>query len=222
MLKSFWFAFYAECLLLLRRSQEWLYPLGFFIVIMSIFPLAFSPDPAFLQKYIPGCVWISALLASLLSIENIFYTDQVDGFLEQQLLSSMPLTLQVIAKLGAHWLVTAIPLILLTPLLGWIFNLPAPSIVFLCFGLLLGTPILTLIGALTVALTLGLRQQGVMLGLLMFPLVTPVLIFGVNITQQAQAGFQISGPFAFLAGLSVFAITLLPFAIAAALRVGSE
>lgn len=222
MLKAFWFVFYTECLLLLRRSQEWLYPLGFFIIVISLFPLAFSPDPAFLQKYIPGCIWIAALLASLLSIENVFYTDMEDGYLEQQILSTMPLTLLVFAKLCAQWLITELPLIFLTPLLGWIFNLPAHATLSLCLGLLLGTPILTLIGSLAVALTLGLRQQGVMLGLLMFPLITPVLIFGVNIVQQSQAGFSVSGPFAFLAGLCVLAMTLLPFAIAAALKVSVD
>lgn len=222
MLKMCWFVFLTELTLLLRRSQEWLYPLGFFIIVITLFPLAFTPDPEFLQKYVPGCVWIAALLASLLSIQNVFVTDMEDGNLEQLVLSPAPLTLVMFAKLGAQWLVTQLPLILLTPVIGVIFHLSLWSTFALCVSLLVGTPILTLIGSLGVALTLGLRQQGVLLGLLILPLVTPVLIFGVNITQQSQAGFSILAPLAFLAGLTMIAITLLPWTIAATLRISLD
>jgi heme exporter protein B len=222
MMKAIWFIFYTEMVLLLRRSQEWLYPLGFFVIVISLFPLAFTPDPAFLQKYIPGCIWIAALLASLLAIEHVFYRDVEDGNMEQLLLSQTPLTLLVMAKLCAQWIVTALPLILLTPMLSLLFHLPLYTMMTLCLSLLLGTPILTLVGSLGAALTLGLRQQGVLLGLLMLPLVTPVLIFGVNIVQRGQSGFAIAGPLAFLAGLAVLAVTLLPWAIGAALRVGFD
>lgn len=222
MMKAAWCVFYTELLLLLRRSQEWLYPLGFFVIVMSLFPLAFTPDPVFLQKYVPGCVWIAALLASLLAIENVFHTDIEDGNLEQLALSPTPLTLTLSAKLLAQWLVTEFPLVLLTPVLGIMFHLSASAIFALCTSLLLGTPILTLIGSLGVALTLGLRQHGVLLGLLMLPLVIPVLIFGVNIVQQSQAGFRIAAPLAFLSGLTILAITLLPWAIAATVRVGLD
>lgn len=222
MLKTLWTVFYIEFILLLRRSQEWLYPLGFFVIVISLFPLAFTPDPAFLQKYIPGCIWIAALLASLLSVENIFFSELEDGNLEQLLLSQTPLTFIMLAKLSAQWIVTQLPLILLTPILGVMFHLPLSALFTLCISLLLGTPVLTLIGSLGVALTLGLRQQGVLLGLLILPLVTPVLIFGVNIVQQSQTGFSVAGPMAFLAGLTVFALTLLPWAIAAALRVSTD
>lgn len=222
MLKTAWFVFYIELLLLLRRSHEWLYPLGFFIIVVSIFPLAFTPDPAFLQKYIPGCIWIAALLASLLSIENVFFTDMEEGNLEQLLLSQTPLTSILFAKLSAQWVVTQLPLILLTPVLSILFHLSFAVTLSLCLSLLCGTPILTLIGSLGVALTLGLRQQGVLLGLLMLPLVTPVLIFGVNIAQQTQAGFSIQGPLTFLAGLCMFAMTLLPWAIGVTLRISLD
>lgn len=222
MLSAARFIFYAEFLLLWRRSHEWLYPLGFFLIVISLFPLAFTPDPAFLQKFIPGCVWIAALLASLLSIEHVFFTDLEDGNIEQLLLSSMPMSMLMFVKLCAQWLVTQFPLILLTPVLGLMFHLPALTTWALCLSLLLGTPILTLIGCLGVALTLGLRQQGVLLGLLIFPLVTPVLIFGVNICQQSQAGLSIAGPLAFLGGLSVLAVTLLPWTIAATVRIGVD
>lgn len=222
MLKVCWHLFYCELTLLLRRSQEWLYPLGFFVIVITMFPLAFTPDPAFLQKYMPGCVWIAALLASLLAVENLFASDREDGNIEQLLLSPMPLTILLTAKLTAQWLITEMPLVLLTPLLGWLFHLPANVVIALSLSLLIGTPILTLMGGLGVALTLGLRQQGVILGLLILPLTTPVLIFGVNIVQQAQAGFSITAPLAFLSGLMLFTMTLLPWAIAATLRIGMD
>lgn len=216
------YLFYTEILLQLRRSQEWLYPLAFFVIVICLFPLAFTPDQAFLQKYIPGCIWIAALLASLLSIENIFFTDLEDGFIEQLLLSDASLTIVMLAKLSAQWLVTQLPLILLTPILGLMFGLPANVVVALCLSLLFGTPILTLIGGLGAALTIGLRQQGAMLGIMILPLVTPVLIFGVNVAQLAQAGVSIAGPLAFLAGLCLLAVTLLPLTIGVTLRVGVD
>lgn len=222
MLKALWFVFYVELLLRLRRSSEWLYPLGFFLIVISLFPFALTPDPLFLQKYVPGCIWIAALLASLLSVEHVFFADMEEGNLEQLLLSQIPLPFLMLAKLSAQWIVSELPLVLLTPLLGVLFHLSLSTILILMISLLLGTPILTLLGSLGVALTLGLRQQGVLLGLLLLPLITPVLIFGVNIVQQSQAGFSIVGPLAFLAGISVFAITLLPSAIAATLRVSLD
>ncbi len=222
MLKTAWLIFKSELILLSRRSQEWLYPLGFFVIVISLFPLALTPDPALLQKLFPGFVWITALLASLLSVQNIFYTELEDGGMEQLLLSQTPLTLLLIVKLAAQWLVTQIPLILLTPVLGIMFHLPAGAITELCISLLLGTPILTVLGSFAVALTLGLRQQGVLLGLIFLPLVTPVLVFGVNIVQQSQSGFSVAGPTAFLAALLLLAITLIPGAIAAVLRVNID
>jgi heme exporter protein B len=214
--------FRTELLLHLRQSQAWLYPIAFFVIIVSLFPLAFSPDPTFLQKYMPGCVWIAALLASLLSIETIFVSDLEDGYVEQVVLNRSSLTAVIMAKLAAQWVVSELPLILLTPVLGFMFGLSNWVIVSVCLSLLLGTPILLLVGCLSVALTIGLKQQGALLGVMMLPLVTPVLIFGVNISQQAQAGFSIGGPMAFLAGLCVLAVTLLPWAIGAALRVGLD
>lgn len=222
MLKAIRFIFYTEWVLLLRRSREWLYPLGFFLIVISLFPLAFTPDPIFLQKFIPGCVWIAALLASLLAVENVFFTDIEEGNIEQLLLSQLPLSLLILIKLLVQWLITQLPLIILTPLIGIIFHLPITAILYLCISLLLGTPVLTLIGCFGVALTIGLRQQGVLLGLLILPLVIPILIFGVSIVQQAQTHGSLAAPLAFLAGLSIFAITLLPFTIAATLRVSLD
>jgi len=222
MLKIAWYIFHAELILLWRRSQEWLYPLAFFVIVISLFPLAFTPDPAFLQKYIPGCIWIAALFASILSIENVFSSDLEEGYLEQLMLSQVPLTMSLSAKFCAQWLATQLPLILLTPVLGIFFHLSGSTIFAIYISLILGTPILILLGSLGVALTLGLRQQGVLLGLLILPLVTPVLIVGVNIAQQTQAMLPIAGPLAFLAGLSVLAVTFLPWTIAATLRVSLD
>lgn len=214
--------FYSELLLLWRRVHDWIYPLGFFVIVISLFPLAFTPDPLFLEKIIPGGIWIAALLASLLSITNVFAAEVEDGALEQLFFSRVPLTLILLIKFSAHWLFTQLPLILLTPVLGLLFHLSAFTTLSLCLSLLVGTPVLTLVGGFCVALTLGLQQQGALLGMLMLPLVTPVLIFGVNIAEQAQTGFSILGPLCFLAGLSLIAITLLPITIAATLRLGVE
>lgn len=222
MLKTLWTVFYFELLLLWRRSQEWLYPVAFFVIVISLFPFAFSPDPLLLQTMIPGGVWIAALFASILSVETIFHADMEEGSLEQWMLSSVPLPFLTLAKLAAHWLATALPLILLTPFIGWLFQLPADATFILAASLLLGTPILTLLGALGVALTIGMRQQGVMMSLLILPLAAPVLIFGVNMVLQSQAGFSASGPLALLAGLLMIAIVGIPFAAAAALKIGLD
>lgn len=222
MLKAIRFIFLTEILLLLRRSQEWLYPLGFFFIVICLFPLAFTPDPAFLQKYMPGAVWIAALLASLLSIANVFQADMEEGHMEQLFLSQLPLPLVMLVKLCAQWIMTELPLILLTPLLGLFFGLSAYTIFVLSCSLLVGTPILTLMGSQCVALTLGLRQQGMLLGLLVFPLVIPVLIFGVNIVQQSAAGLSVTGPFAFLAGLCIFTVTVLPMTIALSVGISMD
>lgn len=222
MLKTLCHIFYMECILLWRRSHEWIYPLGFFVIVISLFPLAFSPDPVLLAKIIPGGIWIAALLASLLSISNVFHADLEDGALEQLLLSRLPLAFILLAKFCAQWLLTQLPLILLMPLLGILFHLSSVTIFSLCLSLLLGTPVLTLMGGFSVALTLGLRQQGALLGLIMLPLVIPILIFGVNIAEQAQSGFSILAPLSFLAGLSLLALTVLPVTIAATLRIGME
>src|SRR5690606_36455475 len=151
------------------------------------------------------------------SAENIFFADIEDGYLEQLLLSDAPLSALVLIKMLAQWLITAFPLIILTPLLGLLFNLPIAMIAVLCASLLVGTPTLLLIGALAAALSVGLRQQGALLGLLIMPLVTPVLIFGVSIPQQMLAGFSVVAPLAFLSCISLFSIALLPWAIGAAL-----
>lgn len=222
MLSTLQMIFYYELLLLWRRAQEWLYPIAFFMMVICLFPFAFSPDQDILKTLMPGGIWIAALFASLLSIETIFLSDMEEGCIEQWLLSPIPLPFLALAKLSAHWLVTALPLIVLTPLIGWLLQIPANAIFILTLSLLLGTPILTLLGSLGVALTIGFRQQGVMISLLVLPLALPVLIFGVNMVLQAQAGFQASGPLLMLAGLLLLSIVGIPIAVGAALRVGLD
>lgn len=222
MLKTLRTVFYFELLFLWRRSQEWLYPVAFFIIVISLFPFAISPDPLLLKSFVPGGVWIAAMFASILSIEAIFHADMEEGSLEQWLFSSVPLPFLTLAKLTAHWLTTALPLVILTPFIGWLFQLPSQSILILAASLLFGTPILILLGSLGVALTIGMRQQGVMMSLLILPLSAPVLIFGANMVLQSQAGFSAAGPLALLAGLSLFAVISIPFATAAALKIGLD
>lgn len=219
---TWWWIFKTEIVTRCRRSHAWLYPLGFFLIIVTLFPIAFSPDPAFLHKYVAGCIWIAALLASLLSIDSFYHADMEDGHLEQLLLSPKPLTLLLSAKLFAHWCVTQVPLILLTPLIGLMFSLSGAETTILAVSLILGTPILTLIGAFGVSLTLGLKQAGILLGLLILPLVAPIIIFAISAVQQIQMGASFAVPLALLAGLLVLALTLIPFTLAATLRITME
>jgi len=214
--------FYTELVLRLRHSNEWLYSIGFFILVVSLFPFAMTPDPHLLQKIIPGCIWIAALLASLLSIDFMFFIDWEEGNLDQLLLSPHPLALFITIKLIVQWLVAELPVIFLILPLSWLFQLSTATQLALIFGLLLGTPILVLLGSLGAALSLGLRQQGVLLSLLILPLTLPVLIFGVTIVQQTEAGLSIVGPCAFLAGICILALVCLPFVIAGALKIGLD
>lgn len=213
------FIFLSELTLILRRSQVWVYPISFFVMVVCLFPLAF---PDHIDQILPGCFWMTALFANLLSVQTLFYSDLEDGHLEQLFLSRHSFTLLLLPKLFAHWLATQLPFIFLTPLLAFLFHAPLVMIWVLPLTLLLGTPILMLLSAFAAALTLGLGQQGVLLGLIILPLAIPILIFGVNIVQQAMAGFSIVAPFLFLLGLCVLAITALPFTIAVTLRMSLE
>lgn len=222
MLKALFYIFKTELFLSLRQSLEWIYPLAFFIIVISLFPLALNPDPVFLKKYIPGCIWVAALLANFLATESIFNRDLEDGHLEQQLLSPIPLSYIMVVKIFSQWIVTQLPLILLTPLLAVIFQFSVFTTFVLAITLLIGTPIITLLGTVIVALSLGLRQQGVLLGVILLPLSVPVLIFAVNIVQQAQNGFSILGPLAFLFALLLIGCCLLPITIAATLKISFD
>lgn len=218
MLNAMRHIFYMEILLQWRHSRECLYALGFYVVVISLFPIALTPDPVLLKKLAAGCIWIALLLANLLAVQNTFLSDTEDGFIEQLILSPLPLYCSLLAKLAAIWVVTALPLLLLTPLMGWLFALSNHAILFLSLSLLIGTPLLTFLGCLSTALTLGLKQQGTLLGIIFLPLSIPILIFGVSLVEQAENHLAISGILAFLAGCSLLAIIILPWIISIVLN----
>ncbi len=208
-----------DLLLAFRHRGELANPLLFFFMIVTLFPLGVSPEVVLLRKIAPGVIWIAALLAALFSLESLFRSDFEDGALEQMLMSPQPLSVLVLAKVLAHWLVSGLPMLLLAPLLGLLLAMPEPAILALELTLAIGTPLLSLIGAIGVALTVGLRRGGVLLTLLIMPLYIPVLIFATNAVTAAAAGMPIAGQIYFLASLLVLALTLAPLAIAAALRI---
>ena len=208
-----------DLLLAFRRRAEMANPLLFFILVTSLFPLGIGANPNLLQAVAPGIIWVAALLAALLSLDSVFRSDFEDGSLEQYLLSSHPVSVLVLAKIIAHWLITGLPLLLVSPLLGVLLGLPADGIKTLFFTLLLGTPVLRLIGAVGVALTVGLRKGGMILSLLVLPLYIPLLIFASSAVDSAAAGMPITAHLSLIAALLVLALSLAPFATAAALRV---
>ena len=206
----------------MRKRSELLNPILFFILVVSLFPLGIGPEPRLLGEIAPGIIWVAALLATLLSMERLFRSDFEDGALEHLLLSPHALSLLALAKVLAHWLVTGLPLILVSPLLGVLLHLPAEAIRVLPLTLLLGTPILSLLGAVGVALTVGLRRGGVLLTLLVLPLYVPVLIFGTAAVAAAAAGLPVSGQLALLGAMLALALTLSPLATAAGLRISAD
>lgn len=208
-----------DLLLAFRHRGELANPLLFFLMIVTLYPLGVSPEMDLLRRIAPGVIWIAALLAALFSLENLFRSDFDDGALEQMLLSTHPLSVLVLAKVMAHWLVSGLPMLLLAPLLGLLLAMPDKAIHALVLTLGLGTPLLSLIGAIGVALTVGLKRGGVLLTLLILPLYIPVLIFATNAVTAAGAGMPIAGQIYFLAALLVLALTLAPVAISAALRI---
>ncbi len=216
---SFFTILKRDLLLSYRHRSELANPLLFFIIVVSLFPLGISPESKALQMIAPGVIWVAALLASMLSLDNLFRSDFEDGSLEQIALSSQPLPIAILAKVLAHWLVTGLPLILLSPLLATLMFLPSQAMWALVWTLALGTPVLSLVGAIGVALTVGLKRGGVLISLLVLPLYIPVLIFAANAVNVAAEGLPIVGQLYFLAALLTLALTLSPFATSAALRI---
>lgn len=207
---------------IIRRLGEYLQPLLFFVIVSSLFPLALSPRPDLLQEIAPGVIWVSALLATLLSMEGLFKTDFEDGSLEQLALSAQPLALLVLAKTAAHWFATGLPLVLASPLIARMFFVPVDALPVLMLSLLLGTPVLMLLGTVGAALTVSLRRGGVLLSLLVLPLMVPVLVFGARATDLAVQGAPTSGPLFLLASLLALALSLVPFATAAAINISLD
>lgn len=209
-----------EVLLLYRHYAEVLNPLLFFVMVLSLFPLAISPDPHVLQNIAPGAIWIVALLSILLTLDRLFRDDLLDGSLEQLLLSPHSLSILLFAKIFAHWLMSSMPLIVIAPVLGLVLNLPFAALKVLIVSLLLGTPVLVFIGAIGRALTAHLRNSGLLIALLVLPFYIPVLIFGASSVEMASHGLNIAGQLAWLGVLLILTLPLAPLASAAALRVG--
>jgi len=202
-----------------RHPSDLVNPLIFFVVVVTMFPLAVSPESGFLRDIAPGVLWVSALLATLLSLDMLFQSDFQDGTLEQMLLSPQPLYSAILAKVATHWLLSGLPLTLLSPLLAMMLFLPADGMQALMLTLLLGTPVLSFIGAIGSALTVGLRKTGLLLSLLVLPLYIPVLIFASGAVQSAAAGLPIAGHLALLGAILALAVVLAPLAIVTALRI---
>ncbi|CAG4882413.1 heme exporter subunit; membrane component of ABC superfamily [Georgfuchsia toluolica] len=211
-----------DLLLALRRKSEVLTALFFFIIVSSLFPLGIGPETDMLRRIAPGILWVGALLAAMLSLNRLFAADHQDGTLEQMALSPTPLALLVSGKILAHWLVSGLPLVLLAPVLGIQFDLSNRALVVLVLSLLLGTPLLSLIGAIGAALTLGVRGGGVLLSLLVLPLYIPALIFGAGAVEADITGLGAGGHLSLLAALTVLAAFFAPWAATAALRIALE
>lgn len=211
-----------DLLLAMRQKSDVLNTLFFFVVVVTLVPLGVGPEPNLLRAIAPGVVWVAALLAAMLSLPRLFANDYADGTLEQMLLSAEPLPLIVLGKAVAHWLVTGLPLTLVSLVLGVMFNLGTELTLVMAASLLIGTPVLSLIGAVGAALTLGVRGGGVLTSLLVLPLYIPVLIFGAGAVEASAASIDSSAYFLIVGAIFLFSAVLTPWAVAAALRVAAE
>jgi heme exporter protein B len=205
-----------------RRPVDVMTAVIFFVIVVSLFPLAVGPESRTLATIAPGVVWVAALLASMLSLGRLFNADYADGTLEQMLLAPQPLSLIVLGKVAAHWLVAGAPLVLISPLLGLQFGLPAEGLAMLALALLLGTPALSLVGALGAALTIGVRGGGALVSLLVLPLCVPVLIFGAGAVEAAVSGMDAGAHLSLLGAFLVMALCFGPWVTAAALRIALD
>lgn len=211
-----------ELLIAFRRQADVFNPLWFFIIVITLFPLGIGPEPNLLARIAPGIVWVAALLAALLSMERLFRDDFIDGSLEQMLLMPTPLPVLAFAKMLAHWLLTGVPLLLISPLLAILLSLDWATWKAVVLTLLIGTPTLSFLGAIGVALTVGLRKGGVLLSLLILPLYIPVLIFATSAINAASLGMPYNGQLALMGAMLVGSATLSPFAVAASLRISVQ
>ena len=211
-----------DLLLAWKRPGDVLNPLFFFAMVATLFPLSVGPSVEQLELSGPGVLWVAALLAMLLSLNSLFLTDHEDGSLEQMLVSPLPLSALALGKTIAHWLTSGLPLVLVSPLLAMTFRMPVAVTGVLMLTLLLGTVSLSLLGSIGAALTVGLQRSTALLSLLILPLAMPVLIFGARTVSLAAAGEGVAGGLYFLAAYAVLALSLAPFAAAAALRISNE
>lgn len=208
-----------DLLLAMRRRSDVLTTLFFFIIVVSLFPLGVGPEMNMLRMMAPGVVWVAALLASMLALGRMFSSDYVDGTLEQMLLSPVSLSGLVMGKALSHWLVTGVPLVFMAPVLGIQYDLPVEALMVLTLSLLLGTPVLSLVGAIGAALTLGLRGGGVLVSLLVLPLYIPVLIFGAGAVEASTAGMGFDAHLSLLGAFLLVSLVFSPWATAASLRI---
>ena len=213
---------YRDLLLAMRRRSDVATALLFFVIVASLFPLGIGAEPNLLRAIAPGVIWVAALLSTLLSLGRLFAADHADGTLEQMLLGAAPLGVVAAAKGLAHWLVSGLPLVVMAPLIALQYDLAPGLFGVLALSLLLGTPVLSMIGAIGAALTLGIRGGGVLLSLLVLPLYVPVLIMGAGSVEMAAAGLEPDGQLLVLGALAVFTAAFAPWAIAAALRISLE
>lgn len=211
-----------DLLLALRRRSDVATALLFFVIVASLFPLGIGAEPNLLRGVAPGVIWVAALLSCMLSLGRLFAGDHADGTLEQLVLSGAPLGVVVAAKTLAHWLVSGLPLVVIAPLIALQYDVAADLYGVLALSLLLGTPVLSIIGAIGAALTLGLRGGGVLLSLLVLPLYVPVLILGAGAVEMASAGLSSSGQLLILGAMLIVAAVFAPWATAAALRISLE
>jgi heme exporter protein B len=211
-----------DLLLVMRRKSEVLTALFFFVVVTSLFPLGIGADTALLRKIAPGVIWVAALLSTLLGLQRMFAADYADGALEQIALSPQPMVLLVAGKMIAHWMVCGLPLVILAPIIGIQFDLDTSSLYILMGTLLLGTPVLSLLGSIGAALTLGVRGGSVLMSLLVLPLYIPVLIFGAGAVYANSVGLDTSGHFSLLGALLILALAFVPWVTAAAVKIAIE
>lgn len=223
---SLWQGFTAllqrDLLIAFRQRSDLVNPLFFFIMVIALFPLGIGPEKSTLEKIAPGVIWIAALLSTLLSVDSLFRQDFEDGALELALLSPQPLFVLVLGKVVAHWLVSALPLILVSPILSVMLFMDTDTVLATVYSLLLGTPVLSMISAIGAALTVGLRKGGVLIAIIALPLYVPVLIFGTGAVQAASMALPYGGQLAILATFLVLALALAPVAIAAGLRISTS
>ena len=205
--------------LVVRHPSEVIHPVMFFVIVVALFPFGVGSDPLLLRTIGPGVIWVGALLATLLSLDALFRSDFDDGTLEQMALSGHPLTVLVLGKVFVHWCATGLPLLIVTPLLGGLLGMAGEVQLTLLGALALGTPTLSLIGAVGTALTVGIRRSGLLLTLLVLPLYVPVLIFGASVVLAAEAGLPTVGHFYILGAMMMLALALAPIATSAALRI---
>jgi heme exporter protein B len=206
----------------MRRWDQAADPLVFFVMVTTLFPLALSPELSRLRDVAPGVLWVAALLSSLLAADSLLKSDAQDGTLEQYVLSGQPLTWLLLAKTAAHWMLSGLPLVLMSPLVALGLGVPAGALGTVVASLLMGTATLSLLGAIGAALTIGLRRGSLLLALLVLPLAMPLLIFGARAVELAIAGEPVAGPMYLLGALLVLALTLAPLTTAAAVRISID